>query len=383
MKNFRLTFLFLCALLMAIPFASGGNAPPSPGKEIFPFVWAGLKDNRERLRRGAFRVKGRKIDDDPRGRRLDSDMTIFCAFDYDKDLFRFDRAEPEFFTKEPLVDRGQGPKALEEQGRKMRSDPKDWVERNVGGKWAKSETQCISWSIQGNSVSILRPHEEPDSSLRIFDVRTLGLLIWGNLVDRGTSWKDTCELYPELPLEAVQERKGLYRFRWVENASIPLRKTLWVDEAQGFSPVRLHTQEGQTSKDGIKWSEPDITSEVESVCIGGVWVPHTFRIETRESAPWFRSYQWTFAWESVNEPVAESLFTVEGMDLPKGTPVIDYRLGEPILKGRIGEEPSSTAGQTPLPGFLRRYGLWLVVLGGVAVACILVYWRVRSPKPTS
>src|SRR5438309_1115142 len=74
-----------------------GAAEPAASRdrdELTRFLWTGLKDNRERLRSGVFRARGRYVVDEPQPGRFEGDVQLFSAFDYDKDLLRFDRVEP-------------------------------------------------------------------------------------------------------------------------------------------------------------------------------------------------------------------------------------------------------------------------------------------------
>lgn len=210
MQRIILTFSLTFIPIMAMTDSTTNAADMVAGQkgDTFQFVWSGLKDNRERLRRGVYHANGCFVDDDPYWGRLDGKVTIFCAFDYDKNLFRFDRMEPERRGKQKIILGPEGLKALPKHDPKKVGDPKEaWTIENSAGIWAVTERESIIWNMAAHTVGIYKPHEKPGSVIKPFDVRTVGLLYWGNL-ERGTSWKDTFLSYTKPPREVVEERKG-------------------------------------------------------------------------------------------------------------------------------------------------------------------------------
>src|SRR6266852_4610496 len=146
--------LACCQLLPA-------QTPLGDGKTA-EFLWSGVKTNIDRLQRDAFTALDAVEATDKSGKSQTGNISIFCCFDYEKDLFRFDRDEPAFLTGADFVKR-------------------------LGGKYARTPKQCDSWTLNGNSV-VTWPAGKPASDIiRPFDVRSLGLYDWASL-SRGYSF---------------------------------------------------------------------------------------------------------------------------------------------------------------------------------------------------
>jgi hypothetical protein len=293
--------------------------------ETVEFLWIGMKAHRQLLQSGIFRVQGRKIDDSPaEAARIERDVEVFCAFVYADDLLRFDRREP-IRESRPSVEEMEAA-----AGAKLTRQQLLWY----GGKYARSRDKSAHF-IEGTNDAVTRPRDHPPvARVMAFDVRALGLYYWYNL-EAGTLFDEICNIYRSQKVsEVVIERPGVHRLRW--RLSSEQRRTLWIDEQRGYTPVHLEVVDRLESNRSREWDDPTIVSDVTWVETSGVWVPKTYRIEEKLPSGRFTSYEFVFEWESVNEPVLEQLFTVEGFNLPKGTYLIDSRLGQPIVTGAVG-----------------------------------------------
>jgi hypothetical protein len=106
-----------------------------------------------------------------------------------------------------------------------------------------------------------------------------------------------------------------------------------IDEHQGFFPVRLSYS--------VPPEEPGQPEQVNSECQvrwkqeAGAWVPASFRIERRLRGHLTEFYTLSFEWISVNKPIQPELLTPEGLGVPIGTQVVDYRMAVPRRVGVV------------------------------------------------
>jgi len=148
------------------------------------------------------------------------------------------------------------------------------------------------------------------------DVRSLGFAVHVSLSER---FEDCLQSQLDTPLdEAVLGEDGVYQLKWIWGNVAEF--TLAIDGKNGFTPIRMRQCDAPDRP-------PRTSSETTWVQIGDVWVPKTFRIEVRDvkGNSIRSSCMLSFEWESVNEPVPDRCFTWEGLDLPRGTIVFDYR----------------------------------------------------------
>jgi hypothetical protein len=187
------------------------------------------------------------------------------------------------------------------------------------------------------AVGIHPPTLKPPLGISPFDVRSLGLTL-GDDFKASIPFSTCYEIWDKSGgVEAFPEPNGIFRIRLEHTGrrSTDVPQTLWVDESQGFSPVRLSyslppTEPGQAeqfmSDCRMRWKEES-----------GVWIPASFRIERRARGRLIEFYTLSFEWISVNKPIPPDLFTAEGLGVPGGTPVIDYRAAVPKRMGQVKE----------------------------------------------
>jgi hypothetical protein len=324
------------------------------------FVWEGMKDHRQRLRSGVLKMNGRMLDHQPGAWKLDGDVAIFIAFDEGGRRLRFDRSEP---VLDPET-RGSG------EARQMTG----------GGRYVRLPDRSYSY-VNGELITETRePDETISTEIRPFDVRGLGLYYWLDLAEGGVYYDEIVGNWEKVqPDRTVDEGDGLYRVEWTL-ADGALRRLLWIDESRGFAPVRFELLYRDESAEG-GWSEPKVVSETSWEQSGDAWIPASYRLEDFQGAPRHRLYELAIRWESVNEPVAPPLFTLEGLELDRGIVLVDRRLGRPIPVGEIGagHEPvmsfSAPIGDDSAPGSPtpRRYLPIVLLAVAPAILAALVY----------
>jgi hypothetical protein len=274
-----------------------------------------LKESRDLLKSGSYRASGRATTNRrSMGEQLPGGVTIFSAFDCDKALLRFDRTQP--------VTRGF-------------DGDKHTYQETI--KYIRTSEFAVTWlspwehknSRRETAVGIYPPTLKPPLGLSPIDVRSVGLCLWDDF-KAGMSFEACCDMWENNALiNVVPEANGIYRLR-LERAGrrgVYVPQTLWVDENQGFSPVRLSYV--------VPGSEPAEPEQLLSECQvrwkkeAGAWVPASLHFERRVRGHINDFYSLTFDWISVNKPPEPRLFTPDGLDVPAGTRVVDLRGGVP------------------------------------------------------
>jgi hypothetical protein len=179
-------------------------------REIATSVLKRMQDSRERLLSGVCRIRGRPKDT-RQGQTVETPIDCFCAFDFPRGLYRFDRNAP---TKGGIV----------EGGRMIRTPPHVYSTRGI-------ETEHLGGVMQ----------ERPDSAdvghIAPFDIRCVGLF---NFV--GPYWERTFDTFYQgfstAKLEEFSEEgKGVYRLKWMFGNQ-DTAATLWLDSSKGCSWIR-------------------------------------------------------------------------------------------------------------------------------------------------
>jgi hypothetical protein len=276
-------------LMIATGFMQdGGSVSKSDNSvergEIASILFTGMRVSKEALRSGVFSVNGRFRR--PRSgvaEGVEGEVKIFCAFDSDADLFRFDRTEPR-----PLPSSDRKSEKVYELGT---------------GKYIRTSDHALTWISPSSGQNIefataIGYHPttiKPSGLIAPFDVRCLGLYLWIDLVN-GTSFDHVFGVLSRASwFEVARDGKGAYRLRRHLGRRNDVH-TLWIDENQGYSVVR-----SEVSRKALKNAEspasPYMSSEVSWLQSSGAWVPTKFKIESRESSTsqiQVRSYDYTF-----------------------------------------------------------------------------------------
>ena len=307
-------------------------------RQLATFIIQGWTEARDRLRSGVFTVRGRQFASGTgKYPSLDVPIEIFCAFDYDRDVFRYDGRKPQRVstdkvrTEKEAAQRAKGPGLL------------SFVERDIIEKYARGPTQAITWcSVNPNTVGF---HPVSFSMrgkwmLPPFDVRIVGLGLWDTVVE-GRSYSDLRESLSKWEMEdAADEGGGQYRCVWIsvqtEFRKEEMRHRVWFDERQGFAPVRSEFRITRAAIPGFP-AEDSLHQESDATwaCIHEVWVPKTFSIRLFINGSCRERRDSAFEWNSVNEPVDSQLFELAAMELPPQARIFDDRLGAPVIIGRV------------------------------------------------
>lgn len=264
--------------------------------ELARYVLAGFRDSRAQLRSGVLRLSGSRIIKDAR-RKIDhaGEIEGFVAFDFERNVFRFERQEPAY-SGQPQ-----------------------------GGKLIKRDDMVIRRSIKVPQTSILKPTSAPDRALRMFDIRTAGLANDAEYELNVPLDRLLNHILTESNLlEAVKE-EGYYRLSW--KGAPGTKNAAWFDEARGFCPVRRESR-----FEAAPHAPPLSSSELTLIQKDGVWVPATLSMQRSPGPSDERLVTYAFDWRSVNRDLGDEMFVVGALNDPgEKVQVIDYRLDQPIV----------------------------------------------------
>ncbi|MFV0442818.1 MAG: hypothetical protein ACK5Q5_04515 [Planctomycetaceae bacterium] len=108
--------------------------------------------------------------------------------------------------------------------------------------------------------------------------------------------------------------------------------------------------------------------------IDAQWVP----VEWRTERPGNMSARFLLDWKSVNKEIEASQFQLDLAELPKGSSVWDVRLGEKILRDRVGRKTQKLNWPPPQQSAVHISRTMLVLLNLIAfVVILMVAWHRR------
>jgi len=315
--------------------------------------------------------------------RSERKLLFFSAFDYSKGQYRIDRRE-----SAPLVRNASDEMAgsIEpEMGRD--SDAYNlfkWV--LVPDSSIRFRSGSIASGPQVAVVDVSAPRNI--SAFRPFlDIRSLSLISFDGLsrmgfpydqwklkmredmvVDNATWQGDLLGITFRIKNDTPQDHPlGLYRSRY------------WFDRSRDFMVSRRETFINLPDAKPSEWTESSWQN------ISGVWVPDSFRAvryypERREELAL------SFSWETVDQPIPDSLFTWQRLDLGRGTKVLDARLSpeHPVEIAEIGRDqskqiiPEVARGRSTVKTILIY--LNFCVLFVVCIGLVLYYFRSHHKK---
>ncbi len=337
------------------------------------FVLKGMKSHRQRLLRGEVLIAGMKESKYADGRTQEADVEMTVAFDFEKNLVRFDRREAADAADTQSADM-------------LRSH-----------YWrTKTEAAIAKVNNQGEKPTLeIHPTDYVPASPwhRPFDIRSVGVYYWPDF-RKGTPLEEILEGFMSTtPVEATETPDGIYCLVWEFNDR--QRRTLWIDGKRGFAPTKMIVQDKGTPI-GEDWGiNPVLANEASWKELDGVWVPDTFRIqkrtvrversaqgESRAAGENSMSYMLAFEWKSVNQPLPEELFSYREHELEDGSYVVDYRSGEPVVVELIGAEPTHRDGQE---GAREHNTGWtlsrvLVIFGSVLILLAIPCFSFACPR---
>lgn len=372
--------------------AHADNGAVADAHERAQFVFAGMRQERERLSRSVYTAHGTRHCKDREG-EYDVPLKVFCAFDESLKSFRFDREELFPVDRTPLpvpLQKNQtvpAPKVL-----RFGSTERAFQSSNI--KLYRKADHCAYFRSGELSIQKLPPDREAPFLSNPFDVRAVGLFNRFSL-DRGDAFNDLADrILSRLPDEAVDETQGIVRLVW----RLPKdhRRVMWIDETKGFGIIRSEVQ-AKDGHDPTGWGAPLSVNSVTWKRMSEVWVPDTFAFECRTAygrGPVNEGinvcrYTYAFDWQQVNGPVSNAYFTVEDFQAPRNTLIINSLGPNPIAEKLVGVTDFTPTELDPAPIPVEdlpptRWRLWLIVVNAVVVCALAVaVWRRHRPAPVA
>jgi hypothetical protein len=362
----------MTAFGVAVAVVTGVSAaaqPPSPD-----FLLAAFADNQQRFRSGVMRAVGTVSSKSSEFGPVNGPVTIFCAFNVDAELFRFDRTEPR-------------PKSL---WRPASTGPNNAGPTTVGGKYAETPKRFVAWNAERPKhvrlLPIHLPKQSVGSVVSPFDPRILGLANWITVRHR----YDASAMIPDLskrlagrPVAVTEPRPGLYRVRWAEpHGGLEID----FDRDVGHMPVRhVDLAVPAAGRPPVPFGSAVTTWQAQS----GVYVPVTASFQDGpDDWPQLSRYDLRLTWEVVNGRVDEALTTARGMDLPPDTLITDNTQGDRgVPLGSVGDltpDPRLAAAENnDLSAPTRSGGGWnwtavALTVGAVALVAAIILAARRS-----
>jgi hypothetical protein len=306
------------------------------------FALTGLKDSFDPLRTGEYRARG-KVEDCISEEELGTTLEVefHCWFDFDAQKVRMDRTD--------------------------KSDSEDEV---AVYKFSRTPDGNLFWNSRGRNLAIKRPepaNKNSKSFQPVFDVRAMGFCDHANLstdFQRAFAW-----FLSEPAKEASVDSGQAYQLKWHRKGT-PYAKTMWLDGARGFVPIRYEEK-------GPLEAEPRLVTQMTWSEVAGVPVPDSFQFTQRIGGKRRVTYHLAFEWESVNQDIPDEVFTWESFELPVGAYVKDLRLGQDnaITVAYIGRTDRGEQAPVPPDTANKRfvYMIWstivllAILLGGFAI----------------
>lgn len=197
---------------------------------------------------------------------------------------------------------------------------------------------------------IVRSNQPTAYSQRIgvFDIRMLGQLSLADLeLGKSSRWLD--EVLEKARLDNVSESESVCKITWTyphEQQAAKIQRTVYIDGANGFTPIRLETRlrPPDWEKD---WSALPVMDRVDVTWkrFGEVAVPIATRMIVAYGE---EEVVLKFDWQNINGEVPAKEFSVASIDAPDGTYVVDERLGTPIVESVVGKPAVSPSENKPI-----------------------------------
>ncbi|MEZ6132696.1 MAG: hypothetical protein R3C59_28855 [Planctomycetaceae bacterium] len=339
----------------------------SPVGDRQELILSGFLSNGSTLRQGVYEAKGDVKHFDAAGNvTFEGTVSIFSAFDFDAETFRFDRSE----TALDEVVREEGAETLIETH-----------EIQTGGKMISLPDRSVIWlrNPEGRPIITGAPTLQ-NEVVRPVDPRCYGLGSQGE-VERHT-WAQAGEMLRRPATEVIDGEDGQVTLAWQFRAgseSAPrgptIRRELVFDTANGYRPVHFHTANG-LNKDGT-WRRITDVVDVRWAEREGAWIPESVTIEKKSRSD-SQLIKMDFNWTSVNNAAeTEGYFDPLAFELPKKVNHIDVRLGgTPISLGPPGTAPPPIS-VVPAP---RTNTQILILVNIVVVLALLFAWLYHSKK---
>lgn len=290
-------------------------------------LWAGLKDNVDRLRSGEVVLSGTYTIRTSKETRSGPSL-IAVMFDIDTNRFRFDRSDPELAT---VIFHDDDPGLAGQQHK---------LPKTRGGKYARNAHAVDLWFANDQAAYSLPKGTLAPGVISPFDIRGVGIYDWVTM-SKGYAFDDLFAVVSRKEVSRLQSTDTVWHLT-VESSvagDILCKQDFWVDSKRGFSPVRIERRfKNPKSLDG-KWGQLESWSELSWDSREGVWVPRSWTIAANDvKGQELKRYDFSFTWKSVNTAIPDHVFQKEHFGLAKGVFLIDKTLERPILTGVVGSD---------------------------------------------
>jgi hypothetical protein len=239
------------------------------------------------------------------------------------------------------------------------------------------------------SLHILNPDPDPDAKrdqvayLTEVDPRGLGACDFNWYNFGGISFRKVYTYWhlkaDGITYKAIPRGDGLYDVELVQkfdNGALG-RVRFRINEAKGFTFEKLEFGEKSTDDPKRLWVTAE--SECEWECIDDIWVPVKYKHRSEFGRD---QVELSLKWLNVGGPLSDEEFDIESLGVPKGTIIIDERLGEGVILGytKGSHEPPPLLRSDAWILKPRTIGLitaFFAIALGVATA---YYWRRRKKE---
>ncbi|HQU44944.1 MAG TPA: hypothetical protein PK867_19165 [Pirellulales bacterium] len=326
---------------------------------------------------------------------MDGPLTFRLMFDFDLRLLRCEREQPISVTSPLRADNPANsapPGAPVFDGQVLGAPHLITVKQT----YFRKPGEAVIYQKGETYVMIYGEETKPPDSMLAFDILATGLLFRQTYCEQ-TSFAEVYDALARFDADDVaDEGNGVERIRWTIGDDH--RRFLWIDKHRGFSPTRFEARDRRMSRrtrDG-SWPEPYLINTASWKAVNDVWVPASWEIQERREEEAIWKYEHEFEWRSVNEPLPEDLFTVDGLGCPAGTrvtnvkgqaAVIERVIGEPDSpkKGKVFVIQHATKQQPAAPGWGQKWFFWgnAIVIGILILVQAFrhVHRRLRLRKP--
>lgn len=362
--------LALCIICLGQSDLSAAGSHGSHS-ELCEYVITGFISHRENLRSGAFRAQG-KVDQSAKAiYPVHGDVKVFSTFDYERELFRFDRTEPVWVRPEEGTSE-----------RIAQSEPRinGKVMLMLENRVVRTADEVMRWNETSSGLTrVDRNDGQPERLSKPFDIRVVGFANWGTL-DHDVPWKTIADYARRPVAEIDMESEGVYRVVWIDK-DIRTRYVVWFDTAQGFAPIK-YEQSILRSESPDKWSSPVESGTAAWTLIDGVWLPQSYSQEKRDVATnVLASRTLHFEWLSVNQAVDDDLFTVDGLAPEEASLVVNRTLGVPVAIRRPRVQDNREASANAIPAVpATQYRLWLIVANLLIILVFVAVFLVKRAR---
>ena len=186
-------------------------------------------------------------------------------------------------------------------------------------------------------------------------------------------FEDYLGFYAGYDLVDVAYDDGIFKMEFIVAGNAGWRRSLWVNETQGYTPTRVAYSAGAAS----------YVTESQWKQIDEVWVPVSSAANS-DSGNGKNSLEFDIEWHSVNQEMDGKLFERDSIGLPDGTAIVDHRIApsSPVVTSIVGREDgdfprklvpktrASRRGTPTIPPPRRNQLWWLFIING---ALLLLY----------